>query len=258
MTRDASTPQRVVVVTGGAMGIGAAVVKRLAVLGHRVFIADRDVEAARLTADHLCSQGYEVKTVAMDVSDSSSITHAFTDIERLAGRCDILVNSAGVATVSSFLEFPLDEFTRTMNINVTGTLLCSQAAARLMVKHNWGRIINIASVAGMRAVGKGRTAYGTSKGAVIALTRQMAVELAEHGITANAVCPGPVDTPRYRDIARQRGTDMPKLLAGMPFRRIASAEELGGVIAMAASDRLGYMSGAIITVDAGLSVGTRQ
>ncbi len=82
-----------------------------------------------------------------------------------------------------------------MNVNVTGTLLCARQAARLMVRRRWGRIVDIASVAGMRAVGTGRTAYGTSKGAVIAPTRQMAVERAEHGITANAVAPGPVDTP---------------------------------------------------------------
>ena len=256
MTRDASTPQRVVVVTGGAMGIGAAVVKRLAVLGHRVFIADRDVEAARLTADHLCSQGYEVKTVAMDVSDSSSITHAFTDIERLAGRCDILVNSAGIATVSSFLEFPLDEFTRTMNINVTGTLLCSQAAARLMVKHNLGRIINIASVAGMRAVGKGRTAYGTSKGAVIALTRQMAVELAEHGITANAVCPGPVDTPLTQKLHSAQFRQ--EYAKAIPMERYGSVDEIAATVEFLASTHASYITGIAMPVDGGfLASGAR-
>src|SRR5262249_57635505 len=95
-------------------------------------------------------------------------------------------------------EWTRDNCGGTMNGKVTGTLLCAQAAARLMVRNRWGRIVNIASVAGMRAVGTGRTAYGTSKGAVIALTRQMAVEPAEYGVTANAVAPGPVDTPMTR------------------------------------------------------------
>jgi len=214
------------------------------------------VEAARLTADHLCSQGREVKTVGMDVSDSSSITNAFAAIERLAGRCDILVNSAGVATVSSFLEFPLEEFARTMNINVTGTLLFSQAAARLMVKHHWGRIINIASVAGMRAVGKGRTAYGTSKGAVIALTRQMAVELAEHGITANAVCPGPVDTPLTQKLHSAQFRQ--EYAKAIPMERYGSVDEIAATVEFLASTHASYITGIAMPVDGGfLASGAR-
>ena len=256
MTRDAMTPQRVAVVTGGAMGIGAAVVQRLAVQGHQVFIADRDTEAAQLTANKLCSQGFDVKSVTMDVADSSSISHAFADIESLAGRCDILVNSAGVATVASFLEFPLEEFTRTMSINVTGTLLCSQHAARLMVKNQWGRIINIASVAGMRAVGKGRTAYGTSKGAVIALTRQMAVELAEHGITANAVCPGPVDTPLTQKLHSAQFRQ--EYAKAIPMERYGSVDEIAATVEFLASTHASYITGIAMPVDGGfLASGAR-
>ncbi len=256
MARDVNTQQRVAVVTGGAMGIGAAVVQRLANQGHRVFIADRDVDAARLTADHLISQGHAVKTVAMDVSDPASISQAFAEIENQAGRCDILVNSAGVATVSSFLEFPLDEFARTMNINVTGTLLCSQAAARLMVKNHWGRIINIASVAGMRAVGKGRTAYGTSKGAVIALTRQMAVELAEHGITANAVCPGPVDTPLTQKLHSAQFRQ--EYAKAIPMERYGNVDEIAATVEFLASAHASYITGIAMPVDGGfLASGAR-
>lgn len=97
----------------------------------------------------------------MDVGQPESVAAAFSQIADKHGRCDVLVNCAGVAKVFPFLDFPLDNFIATMTVNVTGTLLCSQHAARQMVKNHWGRIVNIASVAGMRAVGKGRTAYGT-------------------------------------------------------------------------------------------------
>ena len=150
----------------------------------------------------------------------------------------------------------MDEFTRTMNINVTGTLLCSQAAARLMVKHRWGRIINIASVAGMRAVGKGRTAYGTSKGAVIALTRQMAVELAEHGITANAVSPGPVDTPMTKLLHTAKFKQ--EYSSAIPMNRYGTVSEVAAAVAFLASEQASYITGISMPVDGGfLASGAR-
>jgi NAD(P)-dependent dehydrogenase (short-subunit alcohol dehydrogenase family) len=166
------------------------------------------------------------------------------------------VNSAGVATVAPFVDFPLDEFQRTMNINVTGTMLCSQYAARLMKNHNWGRIINIASVAGMRAVGSGRTAYGTSKGAVIALTRQMAVELAEFGITANAVCPGPVDTPLTQKL---HSAEFRHAYAkAIPMERYGSVNEIASVVKFLASTQASYITGIAMPVDGGfLASGAR-
>jgi NAD(P)-dependent dehydrogenase (short-subunit alcohol dehydrogenase family) len=244
------------VVTGGAMGIGAASAQRLAELGHQVFIADLDYPSAQDTADKLCLLGHRVNAVMMDVSSPESIADAFEHIAQKAGRCDILVNSAGVATVAPFVDFPLDEFQRTMNINVTGTMLCSQYAARLMKNHNWGRIINIASVAGMRAVGSGRTAYGTSKGAVIALTRQMAVELAEFGITANAVCPGPVDTPLTQKL---HSAEFRHAYAkAIPMERYGSVNEIASVVEFLASTQASYITGIAMPVDGGfLASGAR-
>ena len=143
-----------------------------------------------------------------------------------------------------------------MNVNVTGTLLCAQAAARLMVKQKWGRIVNIASVAGMRAVGSGRTAYGTSKGAVIALTRQMAVELAEHGITANAVAPGPVDTPMTQVLHTEKfRTEYSKAI---PMNRYGTCGEIASAVVYLVSEDARYVTGIAMPVDGGfLASGAR-
>ena len=248
--------RRVAVVTGGAMGIGAQVCESLALAGHQVVVADLDLEAAASTADRLRQAGGQALALAMDVSRPESITQAFAQVERDFGRCDILVNCAGIAKVFPFLDFPLDNFAATMNVNVTGTLLCAQAAARLMLRSHWGRIVNIASVAGIRAVGTGRTAYGTSKAAVIALTRQMAVELAEHGITANAVAPGPVDTPMTRVLhSDQFREDYSKAI---PMNRYGTTGEIAAAVMYLVSDAAAYTSGVVLPVDGGfLASGAR-
>jgi 3-oxoacyl-[acyl-carrier protein] reductase len=256
VNQEVKSPARVAVVTGGAMGIGADVVERLARIGHHVVIADRDEAASAAMVTQLQSQQLSVTAITMDVGHAGTIATAFDAIAKAHGRCDILVNCAGVAKVASFIDFPLAEFERTMNINVTGTLLCSQHAARLMMRHQWGRIINIASVAGMRAVGTGRTAYGTSKGAVIALTRQMAVELAEHGITANAVAPGPVDTPMTQLLhTAQFRAEYSKAI---PMNRYGTVSEVGAAVQFLASDDAAYITGIAMPVDGGfLSSGAR-
>lgn len=133
---------------------------------------------------------------------------------------------------------------------------CRTTAARLMIRHHWGRIVNIASVAGLRAVGTGRTAYGTSKGAVVALTRQMAVELAEHGIVANAVCPGPVDTPMTRVLhTDQFRTEYAKAI---PMERYGHTQEIAAAVMYLCADESGYTTGVALPVDGGfLASGAR-
>ena len=248
--------RRVAMVTGGAMGIGAEVCERLAAAGHQVLVADLDVGAAEATAMRLREAGGHAVALALDVGRPESVAQTFAQVERNFGRCDILVNCAGIAKVFPFLDFPLDDFVATMNVNVTGTLLCAQAAARLMVRRRWGRIVNIASVAGMRAVGSGRTAYGTSKGAVIALTRQMAVELAEHGITANAVAPGPVDTPMTRALHTEQFRQ--EYSKAIPMNRYGTTAEIASAVMYLVSEDASYISGVALPVDGGfLASGAR-
>lgn len=251
-----NTQQRVAVITGGAMGIGAEVCRRLGAAGFTVVVADRDQAAAETTAAQLRADGMAAEAQAIDVGDAASVDSAFANIEQRHGRCDVLVNSAGIAKVYPFLEFPNDNFAATMAVNVTGTFMCSQRAARLMVRNQWGRIVNIASVAGMRAVGSGRTAYGTSKGAVIALTRQMAVELAEHGVTANAVAPGPVDTPMTRLLHTEQFRR--EYENAIPMNRYGTTGEIAAAVMYLVSEDAGYVTGVTLPVDGGfLASGAR-
>lgn len=256
MPNSLSSERRVALVTGGAMGIGAEVCARLAAADHQVLVADVNGDAAHSTARALRDSGGHAAAIVLDVGDPRSIHVAFEQVEHEFGRCDVLVNCAGIAKVFPFIDFPLDNFVATMSVNVTGTLLCAQHAARLMMRRRWGRIVNIASVAGMRAVGTGRTAYGTSKAAVIALTRQMAVELAEYGITANAVSPGPVDTPMTRALHTDQFRR--EYAQAIPMNRYGTTAEIASAVIYLVSDDASYVSGIAMPVDGGfLASGAR-
>jgi NAD(P)-dependent dehydrogenase (short-subunit alcohol dehydrogenase family) len=231
------------------MGIGAAIAEQLARDGLTVLVSDINKEEAEKTASHFRDSGLSVHALLLDVAEPASIQAAFNQIANTYGRCDVMVNNAGIAKTFPFIEFPLDNWLATMNINLTGTLLCSQHAARLMVPRRWGRIINIASVAGMRAVGKGRTAYGTSKAAVIGLTRQIASELADQGITANAIAPGPVDTPMTEVLHSPAFREA--YISAIPEKRYGRPAEIAAAVSFLASEQAAYITGVALPVDGG-------
>jgi 3-oxoacyl-[acyl-carrier protein] reductase len=227
--------QRVALITGGAMGIGATISKRLAQQG----------STAELRQD-----GLNAKAIEIDISNVESVSARFSDIEKTFGRCDVLVNSAGIAKAAAFLDVDLNTWNQTMNVNVTGTMLCGQFAAKLMIKHQWGRIVNLSSISGIRA-SQGRAAYGTSKAAIIGLTRQMAIELAPYGITVNSVAPGPVDTPMTRVMHTEKTRE--SFNRTVPMQRYGSTEEIASAVAYLVSDEASYITGHTLPVDGGFT-----
>ena len=238
----------VALVTGAAAGIGEAIAARLARDGMTVLVADLDMAAAAEVARRLVSAGLRAAPLALDVGNAASIAAAFDRVDTEHGGCDVLVNNAGIAKIVPFMDLQADLWARTLDVNLTGALLCTQHAARMMMRNRWGRIVNIASISGIRA-GSGRTAYGTSKAALIGLTRQMAVELAAHGITANAVAPGPVDTPMA--LAAHTERMRKQYTSTIPMGRYGTPEEIAAAAAFLASRESSYITGQVLAVDGG-------
>lgn len=241
---------RVAVVTGGAGGIGSAVAARLARAGTHVVVADLNVDAAQAVAAVIREEGNAATAMTLDVGNPDAIADFFVELDDTLGRCDVLVNNAGVASLVPFEALPLDAWRRTFEINVTGPLALTQLAVKRMKQRGWGRIINIASTSGIRA-GAGRASYGTSKTALIGLTRQMAVELAIHGITANAVAPGPVETALARN---HSSSAREAYLRQIPMRRYGLPEEIAAAVAFFATDDAAYVTGQTLAVDGGFVV----
>lgn len=239
---------RVAIVTGGGSGLGAGIAKRFAAEGASVVCADINVENAEAVAGEIAATQAKSLAIGLDVTDYAASEQLTARTVEHFGKVDIIVNSAGIASHMPFLEAKPEDFQRIMRVNLEGTLYCAQHAAREMVKQGYGRIINIASVAGLRA-GIGRTGYGTSKAAVIGLTRQMALELGPLGVTANAIGPGPVETPltavAHSDVTREAYLDL------IPVGRYGQIEEMADAAAFLAGEQAAYMNGHILYVDGG-------
>jgi len=248
-TGSALTSDRVAVVTGGAHGIGEAVVRRLAeAMNFTTIIADVDQVAAHALAKELIAKGARAFPMQLDVGSADSIREFFDILNTEFERCDILVNNAGIAKIVPFAEVTLEDWNAHLKVNVTGPLLMAQRAVPLMIRAHWGRIVNVTSISGIRA-SVGRTAYGTSKGALSALTRQMAVELASSCITVNAVAPGPVETAMAREA---HTVEVRELYNSMvPLGRYVTPDEVAGAIAFLCSDDATYITGHTLLVDGG-------
>lgn len=236
---------RAAVVTGGGSGIGRAIAEGLAAEGARVAIVDIDAGRAETAAREL---GTSAVAIQADVSRPEDAARLTAEAAKQLGKIDILVHSAGVGAERSFLDTTPEEWRRIIDIDLSGTFYTCQAVAKVMAGHRYGRIVTLASTAGIRG-GTGRTAYGAAKGGVITLTKVMAVELAQYGITANTLAPGAIETelvkrmhsPETRVVYRR----------GIPLDRYGVPEEVAAAALFLASDEARYVTGAVLAVDGG-------
>jgi 3-hydroxybutyrate dehydrogenase len=246
------------VITGGGRGIGRAVARALAERGAAVVVSARTTKEIESVAAELAAEGHTAHAVPCDVSDESSVgAMAAAAIERL-GSVDILVNNAGIAPSNPVKRVTLEEWNRVLGINVTGTFLCTRAFLPGMLERSWGRIINVASVAGLRG-SKYISTYCASKHAQIGFTRAVADEVADKGITVNAICPGYVDTPMTEysvvQITQKAGVSpqeaLEHILATSPQKRLIRPEEIAAVAVMLCSRDGEGNSGQAIAIDQG-------
>ena len=238
------------IITGGASGIGLATTHALAKAGANIVIADINEEAGGKVSDDLNANGTAALFVKTDITEGSDVNALIKSTMERFGSLEILMQFAGIGFEKHALETTREEWDRTILINLTGSFLMMQAAGVVMVKAGYGRIVAMASVSGMRG-GTGRTAYGASKGGVIAMTRVMAVEWAASGVTVNALAPGPVDTPLTRGMHDDE--TRAAYMRSIPMRRFGLPEETAHTALFLALPESRYITGATVTVDGGFT-----
>jgi len=244
---------KVALVTGASRGIGKAVALKLASLGSKMAVNYVAIEANnKIDADNVVESiirlGGEAMSVEADVRDSEAVKAMVEQVTDKWGKIDILVNNAGINRDTLLLRMSDEAWDDVINTNLRGAYLCTKFALRSMVRQGWGRIINISSVAGIFG-NVGQSNYAASKGGLIAFTKTIAREMGSRNITVNAVAPGFIITGMTDKLPAERKE---AILAMIPLRRFGQPEDIAELVAFLASERAGYITGQVITIDGGV------
>jgi 2-dehydro-3-deoxy-L-rhamnonate dehydrogenase (NAD+) len=236
------------VVTGGAAGIGSAIAHRLVASGARVSLWDRDAKALEAAAQPL---GRRTHVAQLDVSDEAQVKRAFDDSVKALGRVDVLVCSAGITGPNTTVaEYPLADWKQVLDINLTGVFLCNRAAVAHMAQNGYGRIVNIASIAGKEG-NPNASAYSASKAGVISLTKSLGKEVAKTGIRVNCVTPAAVKTGMFSQMT-QAHIDF--MLSKIPMGRFGQVEEIASLVAWLCTEECSFSTGAVFDLSGGRAV----
>jgi NAD(P)-dependent dehydrogenase (short-subunit alcohol dehydrogenase family) len=236
-------------ITGGAIGLGATIAEHFAAFGANIVLADIDLDGAQATAAALAQTGVKAIGVKCDVGSAAEVQQAVDTTVREMGGLHILVNNAGINVREPALEVSEEHWDRILRVNLKGVFLFSQAAGRAMVKQGYGKIINMASIQGVIAMPL-RTAYCASKGGVIQLTKQLAIEWAKYGIRVNAIAPSFFITPMNTELFDNKEWSG-YITEHTPLGRPGEADELGGSAVFLASPASDYITGHVLLVDGG-------
>jgi len=235
-------------VTGSGRGLGKAMADRMGSLGANLVISDIVSTSADETAAELAGRGYETMAMAADVSNREQVAALIEAAVERFGTLEIVVNNAGITKDTLLLRMTEEAWDQVMAVNLKGPFLVTQAAAKIMIKNRYGRIINISSVIG-RMGNPGQANYAASKAGIIGLTKSAARELASRGITVNAVAPGFIETEMTQNLPQAvRDTFMDHT----PLKKFGSTDDVAAMVAFLASDEAAYITGQVIGVDGGL------